>query len=221
MKQKSTCRLAFVALFVLCGVQSLSADAAAQVAEASPAATSANRERQDTNLDVQLHLLVASNQAATESNVPRNLQAVVKDLKATLPFTNYSLGVTFLNRIRDGGTLQMKGVANSLLSAPAGSNPGTFYDFLLDKISLDRDEQGREIVKVPMLRFGMRVPITTATVPGEAGKSGYPVVNYEPIGMTTAISMHVGEPVIVGTLTTNNPDQILVLVAQIKRADAR
>jgi hypothetical protein len=205
---------------VLCGCHAGAQTAQAQEATAG-LQTPARRERTDVNYEVKLYLLVASDDAAGSNRLPPELQPVINQLRASLPFRNYALGITFINRVRDGGNLEVKGVANSLLSAMGGSSPATFYDFTLARVNADADAQGREIVQVQTLRFGMRVPIQTATVPGSDGKSGYPVINYEPLGLTTTVSFREGTPVVIGTLTTNRTDQIMVLAAQIKRADTR
>ncbi len=182
-------------------------------------------QRTDTNYDVQLHLLVASNDAEG-TRLPSELQPLIGQLRSSLPFRNYALGVTFINRVKDGGTLEVKGVANSLLSATTGSssatNPATFYDFRLGGIRSETDAQGRDVVQIPSFRFGMRVPIQTGTRAANAdGGGGFPVINYEPIGITTSVSLRDGAPVVIGTLTTNRTDQLMILVAQIKRAAVR
>lgn len=206
---------------VLCGCHTGAQTATAQEnTAAAPAA--ARRERSDVNYEVKLYLLVASDDAATAANrLPPELQPVVNQLRASLPFRNYALGATLINRVRDGGNLEVRGVTNSLFSTLGGSSPATFYDFTLARVGTDADAQGRELVQVQTFRFGMRVPIQTATVPGADGKGGYPVINYEPLGLTTSVSFREGAPVVIGTLTTNRTDQIMVLAAQIKRADGK
>jgi hypothetical protein len=183
--------------------------------------TAVRRERSEVNYEVKLYLLVASDDAAGANRLPPELQPVINQLRASLAFRNYALGVTFINRVKDGGNLEVRGVTNSLFSALGGSSSATFYEFVLARVGADADTQGREIVQVQNFRFGMRVPIQTATVPGGDGKAGYPVINYEPLGLTTNVSFREGVPVVIGTLTTSRADQIMVLVAQIKRADGR
>ena len=210
-------------LFVVCALYlchvGMQTAVAQEVTSASP--TPMKRERAGVNYEVKLYLLVASDDAAAASRLPPELQSVINQLRSSLPFRIYALGVTFINRVRDGGNLEVRGVTNSLFSALGGSSPTTFYDFTLARVNAEADAQGSEIVQVQTFRFGMRVPIQTATVPGVDGKGGYPVINYEPLGLTTSVSFREGVPVVIGTLTTNRTDQIMVLAAQIKRADAR
>lgn len=181
---------------------------AAQGAPAEQTAT-ASRERAGINYEVRLHLLVGSNDAGA-NRLPMELQPIVNQLRASLPFREYALGVTFINRVRDGGNLEVNGVANSLLSAPINSNAATFYNFALRRVRSETDAQGREAVQVPDFKFGLRVPLQLGAA-----------TNYEQVGLTTSVSLRENTPVVIGTLTTNRTDQIMVLVAQIKRADAR
>lgn len=185
-----------------------SSHVAAQEATAEQTAA-ASRGRADINYEVRLHLLVGSNDAGA-NRLPADLQPIVNQLRASLPFREYALGVTFINRVRDGGNLEVNGVANSLLSAPINSNAATFYNFGLRRVRSETDAQGREGVQVPDFKFGLRVPLQLGAA-----------TNYEQIGLTTSVSFRENIPVVIGTLTTNRTDQIMVLVAQIKRADVR
>lgn len=181
---------------------------AAQEAPAEQTAT-ASRGRAEINYEVRLHLLVGSNDAGA-NRLPTELQAIVNQLRASLPFREYALGVTFINRVRDGGNLEVSGITNLPLPTPVNSNPATFYDFSFQRVRSETDAQGREAVQVPTFRFGLRVPLQVGAT-----------TNYQPIGLTTSVSFRENTPTVIGTLTTNRTDQIMVLVAQIKRADAR
>jgi hypothetical protein len=71
-------------------------------------------------------------------------------------------------------------------------------------------------------RFGSRVPIITAqptttnastSVPG-----GFPVINYQPVGLKTDISMSEGVPVIAGTLYVGPSGDAIIVIVSAKRA---
>jgi hypothetical protein len=212
-------RLALITLLVILSIGFAERTAAQDRGEANVAA----RDRADTNYEVRLHLLVASNDAAEGSGLPTELQPIISQLRSSLPFRNYVVGATFINRVRDGGNLEVKGVSNSFLTNPAFSNPSIpqFFDFSLGRVRAEADGQGRDVIQISSFRFGARVPIQTATTGTADGKGGFPIINYEPVGLTTTISMREGAPILVGTLPTNRTDQIMVLAAQIKRTDAR
>ncbi len=46
----------------------------------------------------------------------------------------------------------------------------------------------------------------------EGSTNSYPVINYNPVGITTEMSFREGAPTVIGTLNTNRPDEMLVLV---------
>lgn len=174
----------------------------------------------DINHDVQLYLLIGSNSEGERSQLPTELRAVAKGLQASLPYTNYRVVATFLNRVKDGSSLEVSGVGNSLLptTTTASQNTPLFYNFSLQPVKLVADSVVGEVVQVERLKFGMRVPTVVGT-PGQGG--GFPQVNYESVGLNTSVSMREATPVVIGTLASNRPDEVLVLVAQVKRAASR
>src|SRR2546423_4597750 len=62
----------------------------------------------DVDLEFQLHLLVASKDAVEGAKLPASLEAVARELRPLLPFTNYRLGATFLSRVKNGRQLNVK-----------------------------------------------------------------------------------------------------------------
>jgi hypothetical protein len=86
---------------------------------------------------------------------------------------------------------------------------------------VDRDANGREIIQMVEFRFGSRVPIITAqttTTNASTLASGFPVINYQPVGLRTDISMSEGVPVIAGTLTVGPSGDAIIVVVSAKRA---
>jgi hypothetical protein len=59
----------------------------------------------ETNLDTQLYLIVGTNQDVDDAKLPASLDPVVKQLRATLPFKNYRLAATLINRVKNEGRL--------------------------------------------------------------------------------------------------------------------
>src|SRR5207245_10545485 len=131
------------------------------------------------------------------------LEPVVKRLREALTFKHYNLAATFLNRVKNNGRLDVSWVGAPLLILnPAATSNPTFSQFSAS-VKLGQDQDGREIVRMNDFRFGSRVPIITAqTSPTVASTSApsFPVINYEPIGLHTDISMREGDAVIAGTL---------------------
>jgi hypothetical protein len=185
-------------------------------------AQSAEAKRDEVNHDVQLYLLAASNAAGDGSGVPQSVEGALRQLRAALPFSNYRLATTFLNRVKDGGNLEVSGVGGSpLTTGTANSVSPTFFNFSLINVRLFTSAEGQPFIQVAKLRFGLKVPIQTATVSGEAGKGGYPVVQYQDTGITTELSVREGTPTVVGTLAASQPYESFILVVTLKRAAAR
>lgn len=197
----------------------LTSQAQAQAGATASTAESAN----EVDLEVQLHLLVASKDAVEGAKLPASLEAVAKDLRPLLPFTNYRLGATFLSRVKSGKQLNVKGVGRTLLTTPAleaSVNP-TFYE-LYAGVSVKPDEGGRNIVQLSSFRFGLRIPLQ-GTLPrsGNSSDESASTILYEPIGLTTDVSVREGEPTVIGTLDAGRPNETLVLVVIAKRAQMK
>ena len=210
----------FVCAIVIC--------ASAQVAlaqEPSPPQKSVNAapREDETNLDTQLYLILATNRETEESNLPVVLQPVVTRLRENLAFKHYSLAASFLNRVRHNGHLEMLWVGGPLL-APASSPLGnpSFNEFTAGRVRLEKDANGREVIQMIDFRFGSRVPIitaqTTTTSASTNAPGGFPVINYQPIGLKTDISMTEGVPVIAGTLNVGPSGDAIIVVVSAKRA---
>jgi hypothetical protein len=139
---------------------------------------------------------------------------MVKQLKSSLAFANYRLVGTFTNRIRSGGTLEARGVLSSEVISPVTNN-SIIYDFTLGQVRVAVDDnQSIEILK---FRFGLRMPILVEMSRGDANTPATHSINFEGLGLTTELSVREGSPTVVGTMTTNKPGQLLVLVINIKR----
>lgn len=206
----------FVAAFVVAASQYA---VLAQSADQSTRASVAVVKEDETNLDTQLYLIVGTNQSVHDSNMPAALEPIIKQLRASLPFKNYSVTATLLNRVRNGGHLNLRWIGGPLLT-PAASSASTpsFNEFTVGRIRILTDETGRNAVRMDGFHFGSRVPIQTqATVASAAAPSGA-VVSYEPTGLNTDISMREGEAVLVGTLNVGPSGDALVIVVSAKRA---
>lgn len=191
----------------------------AQSADQSSRASVAVVKEDETNLDTQLYLIVATNQSVQDNRIPAALEPIIKQLREALPFKNYSVAATLLNRVRNGGHLNLRWIGGPLL-APSASTASTpsFNEFTVSGVKIVTDETGRDVVRMSGFSFGSRIPIQTqATVASAAAPTGV-VTNYEQTGLQTDISMREGEPVIVGTLNVGPSGEALVVVISAKRA---
>lgn len=189
----------------------------------TPARQTENRD-EETNLDTQLFLLVGSNQDVADSNLPASLDSVVKQLRASLPFKNYRLAATLLNRVKNEGRLDVSWIGGPLAST-AGTSPTltpSFSNFIVRQVRLVRTSDGKLMVQMQGFNFGARVPIQTGQMasnnpPGVFPSGGFPAINYERTGVATDISLPEGEPVVVGTLNVGPSGDAIILVVSAKR----
>lgn len=188
------------------------------------AQTAASTPQQDekrtdeTNLDTQLYLLVATNQEVDDTKLPVALDQVVKQLRVALPFKNYRLMTTLVNRVRNEGHLNLKWIGGPLIgSAAASTGTPSFNEFRFNSVKLVTDEGGRQLVRMHGFAFGARIPIQTGMVASSAPSA--PIINYEPTGLNTDISMREGEAVVVGTLNVGPSGDAIILVMSAKRAN--
>jgi hypothetical protein len=205
-----------VALAVGCAQQT----PAQSSSQSTRAATDTARE-DETNLDTQLYLILATNRDIEEGKIPVALEPVVKRLRESLTFKHYNLAATFLNRVKNNGRLDVSWVGAPLLILnPAATSNPTFSQFSAS-VKLGQDQDGREVVRMNEFRFGSRVPIITgqtSTTVASTSAPSFPMISYEPIGLHTDISMREGVPVVAGTLNVGPSGDAIVVVIAARRS---
>jgi hypothetical protein len=186
-------------------------------AQSSSTVTQSDKQDDETNLDTQLYLLVATNQEVADTKLPVALEAVVKQLRPSLPFKNYRLAATLINRVKNNGRLNLKWVGGPLgVSTEPSINP-SFNEFKVNSVKVITDSKGQSVVRMEGFGFGARIPIQTSAVASTSPASA-PVFNYESTGLNTDISMREGEPVVVGTLHVGPSGDAIILVMSAKRS---
>ena len=175
----------------------------------------------DVNLDTQLYLIVGTNQDVDDTKLPASLDPVVKQLRAALPFKNYRLAATLINRVKNEGRLDLSWIGGPLTSvSPTGAASNvtpSFSQFKVRQVKLVRNAENQQIVQMLGFNFGARVPIQTATGTVAANGTVVPSLAYENTGVSTDISMRESEPVIVGTLNIGPSGDAIILVVAAKR----
>ena len=211
--RRSLSKTLFVFLFAVVAVCSQ------QVFAQSPGAvTQSEKQEDETNLDTQLYLLVATNQEVADTKLPAALESVVKQLRPSLPFKNYRLAATLINRVKNNGRLNLKWIGGPLgVSTEPSINP-SFNEFKVNAVKLITDSTGQSVVRMEGFGFGARIPIQTAAVASTSAASTA-VFNYESTGLNTDISMREGEPVVVGTLHVGPSGDAIILVMSAKRSN--
>jgi hypothetical protein len=177
----------------------------------------ANKQDDETNLETQLYLIVGTNQDVVESKLPASLDPVIRQLRATLPFKNYRLAATLINRVKNEGRLDLSWIGGPFASAGAATaSTPSFSQFKVRTVRLVRTSDGQQFVQMQGFNFGARFPIQTIGAVAANGAIA-PAFNYENTGLSTDISMRESEPVIVGTLNVGPSGDAIILIVSAKR----
>ena len=171
----------------------------------------------DINLDTQLYLIVGTNQGVGDAKMPASLDGVIKQLRATMPFKNYRLAATLLNRVKNEGRLDLGWVGAPLASELVpGQPPMTKSSFGVRQVKLSRNSEGQSTVQLTGFKFNATIPVQVNAAVAD-NRPIAPVFNYEGTSLSTDISMREGEPVIVGTLNVGPSGDAIILVVSVKR----
>ena len=221
----SMCKSVRATLLLLIALAVVSVPAMAQQASDTTPSTSVASQSplrdEDANLDTQLYLLVGTNQTVDDARMPAALEPVIKQLRTSVPFKNYRLVATLINRVKHNGHLSLNWIGGPLMASPSPATAGitpTFNTFRIGNVKLVTDSAGRPTVRMAGFNFGARIPIQTATLVAANAPAG-PVINYENTGLLTDISMAEGEPVIVGTLNVGPSGDAIILVMSARRTN--
>ena len=180
-------------------------------------AQTAETKDDETNLETQLFLILGTNQDVSDARLPASLDPVVKELRETLPFKNYRLSATLINRVKNGGRLDLSWVGGTLASrSDASSLTPSFSQFRLREVKVVRNNEGQSIVQMLGFHFGAQIPIQTSGAIAANGAVA-PNFKYENTGLATDISMRESQPVIVGTLNVGPAGEAIILVVSAKR----
>ena len=214
---RTSARIVFALLLMILSIGG--GEALAQTAsDTSPQATPAVKKDAETNLDTQLYLLVATNQEIDDAKMPAALESVVRQLRLSLPFKNYRLAATLINRVKNDGRLNLRWVGGPMMaSASASNSTPSFNEFHVNNVKLVSDAAGQQLVRMDGFAFGTRIPIQTGSAVAANAPAAL-IINYESTGLNTDISMREGEPVIVGTLNVGPSGDAIILVMAVRRA---
>ena len=184
-------------------------------AQSSATVAQSEKQEDETNLDTQLYLLVATNQDVDDAKLPAALESVVRQLRASLPFKNYRLAATLINRVKNDGRLSLKWIGGPLVpSGAVSNNTPSFNEFRVNNVKLVRNPENQSVVRMEGFGFGVRIPVMTPSAASNG--PSVPIINYESTGLNTDISMREGEAVVVGTLNIGPSGDAIILVMSAK-----
>jgi hypothetical protein len=213
--RQSLFALSLVLLLHCFGALAMTAKAQTQVPQ-SPGVTAA-AARNPADFDVQLYVIIASDDKTRNTPAPRALEGVYKQLRETLALSSFRHSGTLVGRVAENSALEIKGVAGSNFVGQATLTAPIFYEFTMSGPIPGLGQDNLSVLNVNRVRFGLRVPIFPGT-PRSDSAAAVPVVGYEPVGLNTGTSVREATPTVIGTLTTSGSDDIIVLVLSAKRA---
>lgn len=158
------------------------------------------------DIEFRVHVLIASDAPTSAGEVPAELSEVLKQMRATLKYKDYTLMTSAIQRTKEGlGRVENNGVVESKLFSlerPQGSP--IFYNYIFLQPSLDSRTAGGPTIQINEFRFSMRIPLAL-------GNS----IQYENVGFQTPVSLRDGEKVIVGTTTMGDKGLVVVVTARV------
>ena len=157
------------------------------------------------DIELRMHVLLASNQATTLTQYPADLKDAIAELQKTLNYKEYYLMTSIVQRTRDSrgeraGFLQGSGSAE--IGWPSTTAPGgavrriVTYQFDASSIALSTNPSGGFEIQLGRFDFSLAVPGNVAKIHSD-------------------VRIREGEKVIVGTAGFNDTALILVMTARV------
>ena len=148
------------------------------------------------NIELHMHVLLASNGGGTATDVPADLKDVLTQLRATLNYRNYELAASIVQRLTETPRgLQGSGIAELPSTSPGTPNSSMPYEYHINNVSLVQNTTGAASVQIAEFTFVS--------------------VERERARVQTALNLRDGEKVVVGTATIRNRALVIVLAAKL------
>jgi len=151
----------------------------------------------DPDIEIEMHVLMATNTEGASSQTPASLKDVIKQLQSTLNYKGYHLLTSIVQRAKVRGQLQGSGVVEILPPiSPEGRQYTDSYGFRVNRFSLSTEQSGAATVQMDQFSFSLREPAGNAEI-------------------STSLGVREGEKVVVGTASLKDKAMILVLSAKV------
>ena len=157
------------------------------------------------NIEIRMHVLLASNKEGVPNGYPADLKDVITELQKTLSYKDYYLLTSVVQRTRESrgprpSCLEGRGSAEIEWPSP-GAVGGTLkristYQFYADSVALISSPGGANEIQLGDFTFSLSVPGTEARIRSD-------------------VRMRDGEKVVVGTAGFNDKALILVVTARV------
>ena len=155
------------------------------------------------DLEMKIFVLIGSKTPLANAALPDELAPVVKQLQATLRYSNYGLMTSMVHRTTLGSGIRGSGVAEpALLGMTAAQDRPILYNYELRKIT--SADAAHSTIDIDSFDFSMRVPI-------DVGNN----IQYQSVGFATPVSIRQGEKVVIGTTTMRDKALVVVVTASV------
>jgi hypothetical protein len=152
------------------------------------------------NAELTAYLLSATQKAGQTDAVPKDLEAVVRQLRSLFTYQGFRVLDTMVARTREGQSLEMNSTGPGDGTAPAATQTTATYRLALRSVSVTPD--GKEhLIKLDSLRFSARVPSGNL---------------FSDTGINTDLDVREGQKVVVGKTGVGNSGDALILVVTAK-----
>jgi hypothetical protein len=157
------------------------------------------------DIEVRMHVLLASNKDGTPNQYPTDLKNVIAELEKTLNFKNYYLLTSIVQRTRESRGLRpgyFSGRGSAEVGWPSSAGTGGIekrisnYQFDANTIVLSSTPSGGTEIQLGDFSFSLAVPGSEARIHSD-------------------VKMRDGEEVVVGTAGFNDKALILVMTARV------
>jgi Bacterial type II/III secretion system short domain len=149
------------------------------------------------NIELHMHVLLASNLGGGGADVPAELKDVLAELRGTLNYKNYELAASVVQRLTEtSAILQGNGTAEVPSGNSGGANVSMPYEYYIRSVSLVANPGGTQSMQIADFAFTSRTGDDRARI-------------------QTALNLRDGEKVVVGTATIRNRALIVVLTAKL------
>jgi hypothetical protein len=137
------------------------------------------------NIELMIYMITAGEQATTKP--PAELDAVLKQLRASFGYPSYQVLETFSMRLRDGEGAESNGLAPGPIQAQTSTGPRAFYQCKVSQAHIQSTAKGN-VIRLNRVNLGLKVPVAT-------GSNSF---NYNDVGINTGIDVREGQKVVVG-----------------------
>lgn len=155
------------------------------------------------SLELQLNVILATMSQAQpglgeKKEMPKHLAPIIMQLRSTLKYTTYNHAFTGLHRLVHNSSTEASGVLGSLLPELP-----IYYQYRINNVVFDKNASGVNGINIQKFSFGATIPVKAS--------------NYKDIGITTPLSLSVGETVVVGTANISGTDDAIIIIVTVKK----